>query len=89
MIEKLREYEQELAIEKAAILAQDDSAAIEEEVAAFRAKVVAEYAQRKADKVQDLDWEIRAVERLIERELAKPPVEVDYVVGVDNGEIIN
>lgn len=71
MLDLLRVRKEELLAEKAGILAENDDAKIAELVEAYRAELLAKYASDRASKVNDLDLEAMAIDRLIAKEEAK------------------
>lgn len=64
LIEEIDKEAEKVAQKRADLEAQDDSAAIEADVAAYRARVAEEYAQRKASALYEVDVEARCWERI-------------------------
>ena len=70
VVDKLRAYLEELKAAHAAILAEDNTAAIEAEVAEFKETVVAKYNADKTARLLKVESDINCIEELINRELA-------------------
>ena len=68
MIEKLFMYLNELEVKRNEVLATDDSAAIEAEVATFRDAVIKRYAVEKDNALAKIDSDIECVKGIIDRE---------------------
>lgn len=69
MVDKLRAYLEELKTAHAAILAEDNTVAIEAEVAEFKETVVAKYDADKTARLLKVESDINCIEELINREL--------------------
>lgn len=70
MLARLNEALEECKAEKAIAESVDFEAEIKNELALAEAKIRAEYDARKAEGVRDCDYQIRALEKLIAKELA-------------------
>lgn len=71
VVELLKERKVELEQELCDLQVQDDIAEIDRRVAEYRAQIEAEYASKKAEKCNDVELEIKAIDRIIKRELIK------------------
>lgn len=71
VVARLRELEAECQVELANIQNGDDTAEIERMTAEYKAKITEDFARIKAEKVAGVELEIKAINRLVARELEK------------------
>lgn len=78
LIEKLKERQAEVASAKAEILSVDVEIEVAEKLEAVKESIRAEIISNRDAKIADLELEEKALERLIDKEVAK--VEAEAVV---------